>query len=137
MSAVIEIVSPRNKSTLSALELFVRKAAEFLRRRVHLLILDLHPPGRHDPHGIHGEIWDYIAGQAYSLPTDKPLTVAAYEADLAIRAYVEPVAVGDLLPDMPLFLQPGGCVEVTLEATYQRAWEAVPRRWKRVIQGER
>jgi hypothetical protein len=135
--AMVEIVSPGNKSTRNGRERFVKKAAEFLEHRVHLLILDLLPPGRHDPHGIHGEIWDYIAGQEYSPPPNKPLTLAAYESDLAIRAYVEPVAVGDPLPDMPLFLAPGGCVYVTLDATYQTAWEAAPRRWKRVIEGER
>jgi len=135
--AMVEIVSPANKSARIGSERFVKKAAEFLEHRVHLLILDLLPPGRHDPHGIHSEIWDYIAGHTYSPPPDKPLTLAAYESDLAIRAYVESVAVGDPLPDMPPFLEPGGCVELTLEATYQTAWEAVPRRWKSVIQGER
>jgi len=64
------------------------------------------------------------------------LILAAYESDLAIRAYVEPVAVGDPLPDMPLFLEPGGCIQVALETTYQTAWDDVPRRWKRVIKGE-
>jgi hypothetical protein len=134
--AVIEIVSPGNKSTLSALEKFVRKAADFLERHVHLLIVDLLPPRRQDSHGIHAAIWDYIAGQAYVPPPNKPLTLAAYESDVAIRAYVEPVAVGDVLPDMPLFLEPGGCVQVALEATYQTAWEDVPRRWKRVLDRE-
>jgi hypothetical protein len=134
--AVVEIVSPGNKSTRHALEQFVRKAADFLDRRVHLLILDLHPPGRFDPSGVHGAIWDYIAGQEYSAPGDKPLTLASYESGLTFRAYVEPVAVRDALPNMPLFLEPGGCVLVPLEATYQTAWEAVPRRWKRVLGSE-
>jgi Protein of unknown function (DUF4058) len=135
--AVIEVVSPGNKSTLSAREQFVRKAAEFLEQRVHLLILDLLPPGRHDPRGMHGAIWDYVAGQEYSPPPNKPLTLAAYESDLAIRAYVESVAVGDRLPDMPLFLEPDGCIYATLEATYQTAWEAVPSRWKAVLERPR
>src|SRR5204863_3892954 len=124
--AVVEIVSPGNKSTRYAVEQFIRKAADFLDRRVHLLVLDLLPPGRHDPHGIHGAIWDYIAGQDYAPPPDKPLTLAAYESDLAIQAYVESVAVGDALSDMPLFLEPGGCVNVLLEDSYRAAWEAVP-----------
>jgi hypothetical protein len=135
--AVVEVVSPGNKCTRPALEQFVRKVAEFLDRRVHLLILDLLSPGRHDPRGIHGAIWDYIDVQPYSPPPGKTLTLAAYESDLAIRAYVESVAVGDALPEMPLFLEPGGCVEVPLEASYQSAWEAVPRRWKNVIESPR
>jgi hypothetical protein len=135
--ALIEIVSPGNKSTLSALEKFVRKAAEFLEQRVHMLIVDLLPPGRQDSHGIHAAVWDYIAGQEYTPAPGKPLTLAAYESDLAIRAYVEPVAMGDVLPDMPLFIEPGGCVQTALEATYQTAWEDVPQRWKTVIEGPR
>lgn len=135
--AIVEVVSPGNKSTAHALEKFVQKVAEFLERGVHFLILDLIPPGRHDPCGIHGAIWDYIDGRPYTPPPDKPLTVAAYESGLVTQAYVEPIAVGDVLPDMPLFLEPDGCVEVPLEASYQSAWEAVPRRWRSVLESPR
>jgi hypothetical protein len=54
---------------------------------------------------------------------------------MGVRAFVEPVAVGDILPEMPLFLKAGGHVPVALESTYQSAWEAVPRRWRSVIEG--
>jgi Protein of unknown function (DUF4058) len=131
--AIIEIVSRGNKSTRQALEQFVRKAAKFLDQGIHLLIVDIQSPGRHDPEGIHGAIWDYITDRAYTAPADKPLTVVAYEYDLAYRAYVEPVAVGDPLPDMPLFLRPGRWVKIPLEATYQTTWRVFPQRWKDVI----
>ena len=72
-----------------------------------------------------------------ALPQDKPLTLASYEADPISRAFVESVAVGDALPDMPLFLQPNGCVYVPLEDSYRSAWEAVPRRWKGVLEPPR
>ena len=99
-----------------------------------MLIIDLLPPGRRDPHGIHAAIWDEIAGQEYIPPAGKPLTLAAYETALTVRAYVRPVAVGDALPEMPLFLEPNGCVQVPLEATYQTAFAAMPRRWRRVLE---
>ncbi len=35
---------------------------------------------------------------------------------------------------MLLFLEPGAYVLVPLEATYQRAFAAVPRRWQRVLE---
>jgi hypothetical protein len=41
-------------------------------------------------------------------------------------AYVEPIAVGDSLPEMPLFFAPGRYVPCPLEATYQTAWEQFP-----------
>jgi hypothetical protein len=130
--AMIEIVSWGNKSTRLALEQFVKKA-RFLDRGVHLLITDIQPPGPCDPQGIQGVIWDYVAGKTYSAPIDKPLTVAAYESDVVFRAYVEPVAGGDSLPDMPLFLRPGQHVNIPLEATYQTTWRVFPQRWKEVI----
>src|SRR5262249_31510031 len=107
---------------------------ELLDKRIHLLIVDLFPPGRRDPQGIHGEIWDEIAGQEYVAPKDKPLTLAAYESGLTIRAYVVHAAVGDVLADMPLFLEPEKAVEAPLEATYNAAFAEVPRRWRRVLE---
>jgi hypothetical protein len=132
--AMVEVVSPGNKSSRQALEQFIKKAADLLNRGIHLLVIDLHAPRRFDPSGIHGALWDYIAGQEYSAPPGKALTLAAYESGLTFRAYVEPVAVRDILIDMPIFLEPGGCVLAPLEASYQVAWDAVPRRWKIVLE---
>ena len=131
--AVIEVLSPGNKNSRNPLRAFVEKAAELLDRGIHLLLLDPHPPGPNDPNGIHGAVWDAIDGRPYLHPADKPLTLAAYESDGGVRAFVEPVAVGDVLPDMPLFLVPGGHVRVPVEKTYMAAWGGVPSRWRRVI----
>jgi len=62
------------------------------------------------------------------------LAVASYETGLTVRAFVVTVAVGDELPDMPLFLDPGACVNVPLEATYRAAFAALPRRWQVVLE---
>jgi hypothetical protein len=134
--AMIEVVSPGNKAARNALRSFVEKAAELLDQRIHLLIVDLLPPGRRDPHGIHAAIWEEIAGQEYVPTAGKPLTLAAYESALTVRAYVRHIAVGDPLPDMPLFLEANGCVQVPLEATYQTAFAAMPRRWRRVLEAK-
>jgi hypothetical protein len=127
---IVEIVSKCNKSGRKAFDDFVRKAAELLSHQVHLLILDLQPPTARDPQGIHGAIWDEVAGQEYQRPPDKPLTLASYEAGARVRAFIEPVRAGDALIDMPLFLQPGRYVAVPLEETYRLAFESVPRRWR-------
>lgn len=58
----------------------------------------------------------------------------AYESGANLRAWVEPIAVADSLPDMPLFLEPGAHVPVPLERTCQQAFEAVPRRWRTVLE---
>jgi hypothetical protein len=124
--AVIEIVSPGNKDNTNGLRTFVRKAVKLLRRGVHLLIVDLFPPSVRDPHGIHKPIWDQFKDEPFDLPPDKPLTLAAYAAGSEKVAYVENVAVGDQLPDMPIFLTPDHYVPCPLEATYEVSWGVFP-----------
>ena len=43
-----------------------------------------------------------------------------------VVAYVEPAAVGDTLPDMPVFLTTDRYVPCPLEETYETAWEQFP-----------
>jgi hypothetical protein len=49
-------------------------------------------------------------------------------------AYVNFVAVGDPLPEMPLFLQPELYVRAPLEATYQATWEVFPAALKPLLE---
>jgi hypothetical protein len=132
--ALIEIVSPGNKERDGALESFVDKAVGALDAGYHLLLIDLFPPGPFDPAGIHGAIWRQLGGK-YEPPAGKPLTLAGYASSGFVTCYVEPTNVGAELIPMPLFLDPGHYVNVPLEATYLAAYEGVPRRWKRVIEG--
>jgi hypothetical protein len=131
---VIEIVSPGNKSSRSALRAFVEKAIEFLRQGIHLLIIDLFPPSVRDPQGIHKAIWDEIEEQPFELPPDKPLTLAAYVAGVPKTAYVELVGVGDVLPDMAAYLDPESWVPVPLEATYQATWASCPEDMREAVE---
>ena len=101
------------------------------------MVIDLLPPGRCDPSGMHGVIWEYITNEPWQLPSDRPLTLASYCARAPITAYVEPISIGRTLPDMPLFLTPGHYIYVPLEETYMAAWRGVPQRWRRVIEQER
>jgi hypothetical protein len=110
--AIVEIVSPGNKNTRHGLRAFVSKAAEVLRAGVHLLIVDLFPPGPRDPQGIH---------------------LAAYAGGPFPEAFVEPTAVGSPLAEMPLFLTPDVYVPVPLEATYQAAFDGLPSFWRDVL----
>ncbi len=128
--AMIEIVSPGNKSGRKVFQLFLDKVYELLAQGINLLILDPLPPGNRDPNGIHAAIWEEVESESFALPKDKPLTLVAYECDLTTRALIETIAVGDPLPDMPLFLEPNGCVMVPLETTYMAAFAAMPRRWR-------
>jgi Protein of unknown function (DUF4058) len=131
--AVLEIVSPGNKASRHALRALVDKACELLECKVHLLIVDLFPPTKRDPQGIHAAVWEAITGESFERPPDKPLTAVAYESGPAVRAFVEPFAVGDSLPDMPLFLDWEAHVLVPLESSYSAAFASVPPRWQRVL----
>lgn len=135
--AMVEVVSPGNKASQHPFRVLVDKAAFLLEKGIHLLVLDLFPPTPRDPQGVHAAIWEEIAGAPYTLPPDKPLTLASYETSLGFKAYVEHAAVGDALLEMPLFLEPGAHVPTPLEATYQSAWNAVPRRWRGVLENPR
>lgn len=133
--AVLEIVSPGNKSNRRGVRKFLRKAFKMLRAGVHLLIVDLFPPGPRDPQGVHKLVWDEFVDNEFVLPEDKRLTLAAYASGTYPEAFVQPVAVGLPLPDMPLFLSPEVYVPAPLEATYQSAWATVPAYWRRVLEG--
>ena len=128
--AILEILSPGNKGSRYALRMFVEKALEFLESGIHLLIIDLFPPGPRDLQGIHAAIWSEIEESDFQLPPDQPLTLASYSSGLLKRAFIEPVAVGATLPDMPLFLEPDRYILTPLEATYADAFAAVPKRWR-------
>jgi hypothetical protein len=124
--AVIELLSPGNKDSRAALRDFVEKTIDLLREGVHMLIVDLFPPTARDPFGMHKVIWDEIVEEDFVFPAGKDRILASYETGLERAAYVEPVAVGDHLPDMPLFLTNFVHVMVPLESTYHATWDASP-----------
>jgi hypothetical protein len=124
--AVIEILSPGNKDSRAALRDFVEMTIDFLRKGIHVLVVDLFPPTTRDPFGIHKVIWDEIEEEDFAFPFGKERILASYETGGERAAYVEPVAVGDALPDMPLFLTNYLHVMVPLEPTYQATWDASP-----------
>ena len=114
--AMIEIVSPGNKDSKAAIEQFVRKASDFLFNGIHFLMVDLFPPTARDPLGLHELVWAALTNEPYVEPaTDKPLAAASFDAGGALEAFVEPLALGDPLPDMPLFLEPGMHVLLPLD----------------------
>ncbi|HVA48891.1 MAG TPA: DUF4058 family protein [Pirellulales bacterium] len=133
--SVIEIVSPGNKSSRRALRAFVDKTVGFLQQGVHVLVVDLFPPSVRDPDGIHKAIWDEFQDELFRLPKETPLTLAAYVAAFPKTAYVELLAVGDRLPDMPAYLDEDRYVQIPLEATYQSTWATCPEDMRAVIEG--
>jgi hypothetical protein len=134
--ALLEILSPANKDPAEHLEDFAAKVVTALDLGVHVLVIDLFPPGPSDPQGIHGVISHRLdlSEEPYDLPADEPLTLVSYVAAPAIEARLEHVAVAAGLPDMPLYLRPDRYISVPLESTYEAAYSGVPSFWRNVLE---
>lgn len=136
--ALVEIVSPANKDRAVHVEQLATKIDEALRCDVHVLLVDLFAPGTHDPHGMHGAVWDRVDdGQAepLELPPDEPFTLASYVAGRRPEAYIEHAGPDRPLPPMPLFLHPDHYITLPLEETYQAAFRGTPEYWRDVLTG--
>jgi hypothetical protein len=133
--AVVAVVSPGHKGGRVWLRAFVARVMDLLSQGIHLLIVDLFPPTRQDPHGIHKAIWDEFDDLPFDAPAGKPLTVVSYVGGEMPTAYLEPVGTGDPLPSMPLFLSETRYVVAPLEETYNRAWEVYPSLLKERLEG--
>jgi hypothetical protein len=136
---IIEIVSPGNKASRSAVRQFVEKTLEFLRSGVNVLLVDPFPPTPRDPHSLHKLIWDEIDETPFELPADEPLLLAAYRVGddsvgLLPVAFLESVRVGAVLPDMPAWIDPDFWVDVPLERTYQSAWDVCPADYRYLVE---
>ena len=134
LAAVIEIVSRGNKTSRARLDRFLGKNRDYLNAGIHLLLVDLHPPGSLDPRGLHPALWARVTGRdAAPLgngATARTLTLASYRVEPPPEAYLQPVRVGDELTDMPLFLTPEHYVPVPLRDTYADRVKHFPPPWR-------
>lgn len=135
--ALVEIVSPGNKDRARSVSDFTDKVESALLSGVHVLLADLFPPGLHDPAGMHGAILQRLedSSDEYDLPAEEPLTLASYSAGRPVEIYLEHLAVGEDLVDMPLFLTPDRYINLPMQATYNRAFRGMPTFWRDVLEG--
>jgi Protein of unknown function (DUF4058) len=131
--ALLELVSPANKDRSEHVKELLDKMEDALGHGIHLLLVDLFPASKHDPHGLHAALWDRLGDETDGPPPHEPLTLAAYVADIPVKAYLESLAIGGKLPDMPVFLDPDTYIYTPLEMTYQAAWRGSPARWRDVL----
>jgi Protein of unknown function (DUF4058) len=123
--AVLEIVSPGNKSSAAAMKSFVNKSRTLLAAGIHLTVVDLCPPNRRSAKGIHSVIW---GKSKLDVPLDasEPLTCVSYIAGDEPAVMVKTMAVGKPLPDARIYLTPEQFVLAPLEKTYRAAFVEVP-----------
>lgn len=124
--AFLEILSPGNKDRATSVQDVVNKVDAALMQGIHVLIVDLFPPGRFDPQGLHGAVWARHGSEEDVIPDARPLTICSYRAATPVEAYIEHLGFGDPLPETPLFLDLGTYVYVPLEPTYLAALQDLP-----------
>jgi hypothetical protein len=105
---------------------------DLIRQGVHLLLVDLFPLSAGE---IHQAIWTKFANESFESPGKKPLTLVAYQAISPVEAYLEPLAVGDELPSMPILLAKDCYVLAPLEETYRASWAAYSASLKLLLAG--
>lgn len=136
--ALLEVVSPGNKNNQARYEAFIHQTVDAIRRRVNVLLVDVHGTGRFDQNGINASIRNMIS--PHSTPVidqARHSTLASYCLDppRSLDIYLEHVAPDMPFPDMPIFLNPDRYVNVPFEATYLEAWKGMPSFWRNVVLG--
>ena len=122
--AVIEVVSRANKDRPGTVADFAGKVAGLLQIGVSAVILDLLPPGRHDPGGLHAAVCDALGAEVDGddPPAPSACTLASYRASPPPpTAFLQEATVGSQLPDVPLFLDNGAFVSIPVESSYLAA----------------
>jgi hypothetical protein len=120
--AAVEIVSPANKDRPESRRAFVTKCAALLQQRVSVAIVDLVTIRQFN---LYGDLLDWIGQPDPALaPEAPPLYAAACRwtrRDDAWRfqTWADPLALGQPLPTLPLWLADDLAVPLELEASYE------------------
>ena len=120
LAGAVELVSPANKDRPAHREALVSKCAAYLQSGVGLVLVDVVTDRSGDLHR------DLLARIGSGDPGPGPsLSGSAYrpvdrDGAPVLDVWREPLAVGQPLPTLPLWLRGGLCLPVELEATYQR-----------------
>jgi hypothetical protein len=116
----IELVSPANKDRPLNREAFVSKCVSYLQAGVGLVLVDV---ATERPADLHRELLvrlgaaDPGPGSVLSGSAFRPVE---REGKPQLDVWHEPIAVGQQLPTLPLWLRGGFSLPVELEATYER-----------------
>jgi len=120
LAGAVELVIPANKDRTTQREALVSKCAAYLQAGVGLVIVDVVTDRSADLH--RGLLMRVGSGDPGSGPS---LSASAYRpvernGVAAVDVWREPLAVGQRLPTLPLWLRGALCLPLKLEATYER-----------------
>ncbi|MCH8291252.1 DUF4058 family protein [Candidatus Poribacteria bacterium] len=119
---VIEIISPANKARSGERDSFVAKCRNLIAKSVSLIMVDICSQPFFN---LHNQLLQSLRTTCGFLENQKfPLYCAAYRstsgnnAKPAVNIWSYPLKVGDVLPQLPLFITSDISVPVNLETTY-------------------
>jgi hypothetical protein len=124
--AAVEIVSPSNKDRPSSREKFVGKCAAMLRAGVSVSVVDV-DTDRHA--NLYAELMGLLGASDPTLGAEPPgIYASTCRLDLSpagqrtrLQTWSRPLAVGQPLPTLPLWLTADLAIPLDLEASYERA----------------
>lgn len=121
LAGAIELVSPANKDRPGHREAFVSKCIAYLQQGIGLMVVDIVTDRRAN---LHEELLARL-GPSEVVPWDAELYAVAYrpverDGQTSLDIWQETLAIGGVLPTMPLWLPSSHCLPVDLEATYDR-----------------
>ena len=128
--AIIEFASPGNRDAAAKVAHFSETLAAALQAGIHAVLIDPFPPTGPAPDGLHGAVAAQF-GNAHRVDPTRPLTFVGYRTTTDPRvmptAFVEPCAVGEPPPTVPLFLDPAWFVPLDLAPSYAAAFRGCPK----------
>lgn len=121
LAAAIELVSPANKDRAAHRDAFVSKCAAYLQQGVGLMVVDVVTDRKAN---LHEELLARLSPPGVAA-ANVDLYAAAYrlverEEQPSLDVWQQPLAVGQPLPTMPLWLRGNLCLPLDLDATYHR-----------------
>ena len=121
LRASIELISPANKDRPAARRAFAAKCANHLRRGVNVLIVDVVTSRVADLHAEIASALDHAEGLSWTSPTK--LYAVSYrglveDPSPRVEAWPHALAVGELLPELPLWLEFDLCLPLAFEESY-------------------
>jgi hypothetical protein len=122
LRGTIEVISPANKDREGARRTFAAKCAGYLQHGIGVVIIDIVTARSAN---LHAELFDVLEVKARRAMWESPtgLYAIAYRAvtvrkRLRVEVWPEPLALGEKLPVMPLWLGLDLCVPLRLEESY-------------------
>ena len=127
--SVIEIVSPGDKAKLREFALLVEDLVRLLQNGIHLMIIDPFPTN-----SVTSRVWEQFTGKKIDPIQGRAASLISCQVGVEDKgAFVDEVAVGGAMPDMPLFLGEDIFVHLPLEETYTAAWNGFPEPLREVL----